>query len=121
MNLFLKLPMGQIIALDVPDTDTIYELKLKIQQSKLGIHPSKQNVVYTENLCDLDLSAWNPDVFFEARNQGSKGHLADRHWEELLVCASEQLLNGRLLSDYHIQDGSTLHILLWTKYKTRQS
>ena len=118
MNLFLKLPMGQSVALDVQATDTIYELKLKIQ-GKLGIHPSQQHLVYTENLCDLDLIAWNPDVFFEARNQGSKGHLADRHWEELLVCASEQLLNGRLLSDYYILDGSTLHLFPWTKSKLR--
>jgi hypothetical protein len=26
-----------------------------------------------------------------------------------------------LLSDYHIQHGSTLHLLLWTKHKMRQS
>ena len=89
--------------------------------NNLGIQPSQQHLVYTENLSDLDLIAWNPDVFFAARNQGAKGHLAHRHWEELLVCASEQLLDGRLLSDYYIQDGSTLHILSWTQFKMRQS
>ena len=96
--------------------DTIYKLRLKIQ-GKLGIHPSQQPLVYTENISDLDLIAWNHDALFEAWNQGANGHFADRHWQELLVCASEQLLNGRLLSDYHIQDGS----FTWTKSQTRQS
>jgi len=120
MMLFLKLPTSQIITLDVPATDTIYELNLMIHKN-VGIHPSQQHLVYTENLSDLDLIAWNPDAFFASRNLGSKGHLADRLQEELLVCASDQLLDDCLLSDYHIQHGSTLHLLLWMKYKTRQS
>ena len=119
MNLFLKLPSGHIVSLDVPATDTIYGLKLRIQR-KLGISPSQQHLVYTENLCDLDLIALNPDAFFEARKESSTSHLADRHLEELLVCASEQLLNGRLLSDYNIQNASTLRMLFPTKSKSRQ-
>ena len=68
----------------------------------VGIHPSQQNLVYIENLSDLDLIAWNLDAFFASRNLGSKGHPADRLQEELLVCASDQLLDDGLLSDYHI-------------------
>jgi hypothetical protein len=118
MMLFLKLPMGQIITLDVPATDTIYELKLMIHKN-VGIHPSQQYLVYIENLSDLDLIAWTPDALFTSRSLGSKGHLADRLQEEHLVCASEQLLEERLFSDYRIQHGSTPHLLLWTKHKTR--
>ena len=103
--------MGKTITLDVEASDTIYKLKAKIQD-KTGIHPSQQHLIYTENLCDLDPIAWNPEAFVNAKIQDKEGILPDQKREELLVCAGEQLEDGRMLSDYNIQKESTLRMVL---------
>ncbi|ETN61807.1 ubiquitin [Anopheles darlingi] len=74
MQIFVKTLTGKTITLDVVPTETVLDIKSKIEERE-GIDPDQQRIIF----------------------------------------AGKQLENGRIISDYNIQHGSTMHLVLRLK------
>jgi ubiquitin C len=96
MQIFVKTLTGKTITLEVEPSDTIENVKAKIQD-KEGIPPDQQRLIFAGKFIFLPQS----DIF----------HILCRNCDQKCFLG-KQLEDGRTLSDYNIQKESTLHLVL---------